>query len=456
MRKVVFFAALLFSVGVTSIYAAPKPKYIFYFIGDGMGITHTYITNAYLKAVGEQQLSFTSFPVLGLADTECHGRQITDSAAAGTALATGVRTTPEMIGMSHDTLAVENISSKLHQKGMKVGIISTASIDHATPAAFYAHQPSREMYFEISEELPLSGFNFFGGGGVLDNPNFATTTAKHGYRIAATRTAFDSLKNGDDKVIAISPTLQAESAMTYAIDRAEGELTLADFVRKGIEVLDNENGFFIMTEGGKIDWLAHANDVGATIREVQDFDNAIRAALDFYHKHPEETLILVTADHETGGFGAGSTLKGYDSDYTVYQGQTMSYLTFSNEVAKYRNGKSPRKDINVMLSLLKRGFGINELNPTELKAVQEGFVLSMIPYELRNRDREYKAKYGSYDPMTVVAMNILATRAGIGTTTYYHTATPVLIQAIGVGSDAFVGRMENREIPGKIVELVQH
>lgn len=455
MKKLVFLITLLFTVGIASLYGATKPKYIFYFIGDGMGITHTYITNAYLKAVGEEQLSFISFPVLGLADTECHGRQITDSAAAGTALATGVRTTPEMIGMSHDSLAVENISSKLHQKGMKVGIISTASIDHATPAAFYAHQPSREMYFEISEELPLSGFNFFGGGGILDNANFSGTAAKCGYRITDTRTAFDSLKNGDDKVIAISPTLQAESAMTYAIDRQNGELTLADFVRKGIEVLDNENGFFMMAEGGKIDWLAHANDIGATIREVQDFDNAIRAALDFYHKHPQETLIIVTADHETGGLGAGSTLKHYDSDYTVYQGQTMSYLTFSNEIANYRDAEPSRKDINVILSLLKKGFGINELNPMELKAIQEAFVLSMTPYEHRNRDLNYKAQYGSYDPVTIAAMNTLATRAGIGTTTYYHTATPVLIQAIGVGADEFMGRMENREIPEKIIKLVE-
>lgn len=455
MKKIVFVIALLLTVGAETLFAAQKPKYIFYFIGDGMGSTHIYLTNSYLKTNGEPQLSFISFPTLGLADTECVGQQVTDSAAAGTALATGVRTTDGMIGMNPDTIAVENISTQLHQKGMKVGIISTASIDHATPAAFYAHQPSREMYHEISEELPRTGFNFFGGGGVLDNKNFAATVAKHGYRIADTQTAFDSLKQGDDKVIAISPTLQNESSMTYAIDRQEGELTLADFVAKGIEVLDNEKGFFIMAEGGKIDWVAHANDVGSVIREVKDFDNAVRVALDFYLNHPNETLIIVTSDHETGGFGAGSTLKGYQSDYNVYNGQTMSYLTFSEEVNKYRNSKSKNKEITYILNLIKTGFGIEELNPMELKSVQDAFVLSMTPYENRNRDQEYKAQYGSYDPVTIAAMKILATRAGVGTTTYYHTATPVLIQAIGQGAEEFRGRMENREIPKKIVQLVE-
>ncbi|MEG2282887.1 MAG: alkaline phosphatase, partial [Rikenellaceae bacterium] len=150
---------------------------------------------------------------------------------------------------------LENISTTLHNRGLKVGIISTASIDHATPASFYAHQPSRDMYFEISEELPTSNFEFFGGGGILENDNFNDKVTKQGYRVVNTKGAIDSLKNGDEKVIAISPTLQDSKSMTYAIDRKEGEFTLADFVKKGIEVLDNEKGFFMMAEGGKIDWL---------------------------------------------------------------------------------------------------------------------------------------------------------------------------------------------------------
>lgn len=454
MKKVFLLCTLLLVIGTECLFAAGKPKYIFYFIGDGMGASHIYATNAYLKANGEPQLSFVSFPSFGFADTECYGRQITDSAAAGTALATGVRTTDGMIGMSYDTMALENISTKLLKKGMKVGIISTASIDHATPASFYAHQPDRDMYYEISEELPLSGFNYFGGGGVLDNANFKTTAEKHGYRVADTKEAIENLKNGDNKVIAISPTLQNESSMTYAIDRKEGELTLADFVRKGIEVLDNKNGFFIMAEGGKIDWVAHANDVGSVIREVKDLDDAVRAAMDFYLKHPKETLIIVTADHETGGLGAGSTLKGYNSDYKVFNGQTTSYTAFEQQVEKYRNS-TDKKDINAVLELIKQGFGIDNLNDMEMSAVKEAFDLSMVPYEQRNRDLVYRAKYGSYDPVTIAAMKILATRAGIGTTTYYHTATPVPVQAIGAGAEEFIGRMDNTEIPKRILRLVE-
>ncbi|MEG2121757.1 MAG: alkaline phosphatase [Rikenellaceae bacterium] len=453
MKRIFITLVILFAIGIEGLYASGKqPKYIFYFIGDGMGASQVYIANSYLKSKGEKGLSFTSFPVLGLVDTECHGRQITDSAAAGTALATGVRTTEGMIGMSRDTVALENISTTLHNRGMKVGIISTASIDHATPASFYAHQPSRDMYFEISEELPTSNFEFFGGGGILENDNFNDKVTKQGYRVVNTKGAIDSLKNGDEKVIAISPTLQDSKSMTYAIDRKEGEFTLADFVKKGIEVLDNEKGFFMMAEGGKIDWLAHAGDVGSTIREIIDFDKAIDVALDFYNKHPKETIIIVTSDHDTGGYAAGSTLKGYNSDYKVFGDQKMSYYNFSNKVDEYRNAPSRKKDISFALQILKDDMGLTEFTDTELDCVKEAFKQSMIPYKSRNRDDAYWSKYGGYDPLTVAAIKIMAHRAGVGTTTFYHTAAPVLIQAIGVGADKFIGRLENREIPIRLLK----
>ncbi len=441
------------------------PKYVFFFIGDGFGLSQTIITEGYLGTmdgkVAPTELMLSTFPSTGFYTTHCFERFITDSAAGGTALATGSKTTDGTIGLDHEGNRVENIAENLHGKGMKVGIISTASIDHATPACFYAHQPSREMYYNISQELPLSGFEFFGGGGVLVpepkiGKTFAEQAEENGYRIVNTKEEIEKLANGDEKVIAIAPNLQDSKSVTYAIDQKEGDMCLADFVGKAIEVLNNPKGFFIMAEGGKIDWLCHANDVASTIREVIDFDNAVKKAYEFYLEHPDETLIIVCADHETGGMAPGTTLKEYDSDYTVFSGQKISYYEFENMVEDYRDSRK-NHDYDEAMKAVEEYFGLKaeQLTDYDTKRLKKAFKISMQPWNERTHDLESYDLYGGYDPFTTTVTKILAEKGGVGTTSFVHTATPVIIHSIGTGSQLFEGRFDNIDVPTKLLSLFE-
>lgn len=468
LKKVLLLSfAVIFSAAVVSCGSGKTekaPKYVFFFIGDGFGLSQTIITEGYLGTmdgnVAPTELTLSTFPSKGFYTTHCFERFITDSAAGGTALSTGSKTTDGTVGLDHEGNRAENVAEALHDKGMKVGIISTASIDHATPACFYAHQPSREMYYNISQELPLSGFEFFGGGGVLvpaprnGGKTFAQQAEEHGYRIINTKEEIEKLGSGEEKIIAIAPNLQDSKSVTYAIDQKDGDMCLADFVEKAIEILDNPDGFFIMAEGGKIDWLCHANDVASTIHEVIDFDNAVKKAYEFYLKHPDETLIIVCADHETGGMAPGTTLKEYDSDYTVFSGQKISYYEFENLIEEYRES-SQKHDYSEVMEMAGEYFGLKpeQLTAYDTKRLKTAFKISMLPWNERIHDFESYDLYGGYDPFTTTVTKILAEKGGVGTTSFVHTATPVIIHSIGAGSDIFEGRFDNTDVPKKLLSL---
>ncbi len=304
MKKYFLLLAVMFTViGVRG----QAPKYIFLLIGDGMGLPQVALT----KAASEHNLNMSNMPVVGLATTFSANSEITDSAAGGTALSTGNKTNNGFIGMTPDSIPVKTVAELARDKGMRVGIVSSVSIDHATPSAFYAHMPDRNNYEEIGNQLLVSGFDYFAGGSPRWNKRKTLTTAaeyenaaaRYGYTFSDTR---KELAEACGKVIATINMLgeggytKGESALPYAITRPsldpENRTSLAEFVRRGIELLDNPEGFFLMAEGGNIDWAAHANDAPSLIHEILDFDAAVGVALDFYAAHPDETLIIVTAD----------------------------------------------------------------------------------------------------------------------------------------------------------------
>ena len=292
-----------------------KPKYIFLFIGDGMGTAQIQSARFYKGttenngAITEGELSFTSFPEVGSVTTYDSTSFCPDSASTATAIATGNKTESGVINMCPWTRDVpyETIAEKLHkQKNYKVGVVSTVNIDHATPAAFYAHQNTRKNYYQIGVELANSGFEYFAGGefqkvnGDGTGPNNHEVAAQAGYNVVTTQAGAAALTAGAGKTLIIAENLADGKAMNYAMDAANGEWRLTDYVKKGIELLENKKGFFLMTESGKIDWACHANDAAASIHDVLEMSNAVQAAEEFYNAHPNETLILVTADHETG------------------------------------------------------------------------------------------------------------------------------------------------------------
>ena len=308
MKKL--FLLFLAVLSLSSFASDQKAKYVFLFIGDGMGFSEVNATEAYLAAkegkIGINKLSFTQFPSLGFATTYAQDRYVTDSAAAGTALATGNKTSVETIAMDAERKhSLKSIAEMAKAEGLKVGVITTANMNDATPAVFYAHQPIRSMHKEIADEMVKSDFDFFGGGG-LKKANVTDELKKHGYKLVNSKKGLESLKKDTEKVYATCPSLDADMGCNYEIDKKKNDTSLADFTKKATELLDNPKGFFMMIEGGKIDWANHSNDAATAIKDVLAFDTAIKSAIDFYNKHPKETLIVVTSDHETGGFAQGS------------------------------------------------------------------------------------------------------------------------------------------------------
>ena len=293
-----------------------RAKYIFLFIGDGMGMGQITTTESYLSykagKLGGEQLSFTQFPHLALCSNHTANRYITCSAAAGTAIACGAKTNNEYIGVGPDGKPLESIAYNLHDRGYNVGIMTTVPVNHATPAAFYGHNSSRYGYYDISKEITTSGFEFFAGSGFYnyrgrrgDLPGVDIYIEENGYDVCYGKKEFEA-RAKDKDIVFIQESGRETDPENYVSDGAEAcDVRLVEILEMGLEVLGDEEPFFIMCEGGTIDWAAHANKTMAMINDVLEFDEAIKRALEFYQAHPDETLIVVTADHETGGVSIG-------------------------------------------------------------------------------------------------------------------------------------------------------
>ncbi|HKK09242.1 MAG TPA: alkaline phosphatase, partial [Bacteroidales bacterium] len=370
-------------------YKGEKAKYIFLFIGDGMGMAHVNATEGYLASkkndISMNRLNMTGMEVHSYMTTYSKDRFITGSAASGTAIATGHKTTTGTISMdSKHKKKFKTIAERAKENGYKVGILTTVQINHATPAVFYAHQPVRHSYYKIGEQLAYSNFDYFAGGGFKypegrknNQENLIKIAEKQGYKYVNNKRGFKKISTDDGKVITVNPRTD-DGAMPYAIDMNRKDISLADFTEKGIEVLDNDEGFFMMVEGGKIDWAAHANDAAAVVHDVIDFDNAIEHAINFYNDHPDETLIIVTADHETGGMSVGSRSTKYSSFYNRLKYQELSLPAFA-DILKNKSKSASGLDFETALLLTKKHFNMGKngdgfsLTTKDLKLMKAAF-----------------------------------------------------------------------------------
>ncbi len=477
-------------------------KYVFYFIGDGMTATQVRLAEAALTSDEFQSnyakltesnskiesLNLKTLSVTGLATSNSADRYITDSAAAGTALATGSKTNIGIISETPDGQPIKTMAEMAKAKGMKVGIVSSVSIDHATPACFYAHSPSRNKYPAISDQLLTSGFDYFGGGTVridkrakaegVDKATAYATYKKRaeeaGFKYVTTKAEFDAVVSGESQpVIATLDMLANEqytgdgSAMPYTIDlakieKADNKISLAQFTQKGIDILDNEKGFFMMVEGGKIDWACHANDAATAAYEVVAFDEAIAVALEFAKKHPKETLIVVTGDHDCGGLTIGFAGTGYDSAFKLLANSKTSYLEFTFEVErKIAKGESFDK----LLAFACQEFGFTndvkdgsdgvitattELSDFEVSRLRDAYMKSAKKSTFTDADK-YLAAFGGYDPFTTTCTHILNNKSGVDFTSYRHTGVPVMVFAQGAGASIFSGYYDNTDIAKRIM-----
>ncbi len=443
------------------------PKYIFFFIGDGMGLAQASAAEVYLAAIqgriGFDKLNLSRLPVQSIMTTYSQSHYITCSSASGTALATGHKTSNGTVSMdSSHTVDYKSIATTALEHRMKVGIITSVSLDHATPSAFYAHEYRRSNYYGIGLDLANSGFHFFGGGGLLRNEGekagdirVVDAAARKGYKVVNSVKDFNALKPGNDKVIAISPVLTDGESLPYAIDDKGDGISLARFTSKAIELLNGKDGFFIMVEGGKIDWACHANDAAAVVKEVLAFDEAVGVALEFYKEHPEETLIVVMADHETGGMSLG--MEGMDEKraYGLLQYQKCSVGAFSERILEYKDkGLDTLLTFESILDTVQFYFGLGNavlpLNEVEMIYLNEAYNQSL-GHQGENT-AGVQNLYGENEPLAVMCTRLLNRKAGIGWTTSNHTALPVPVRAVGNGQEMFVGYQDNTDIPVKVMQ----
>ena len=446
---------------------AQEAKYVFYFIGDGMGVNQVQGTEYYLGELegktGISPLQFTQFPYSTVATTFSATNRVTDSAAAGTALATGHKTQNGAIGVLKDLQTpVNSVAVWAKNSGKRVGVTTSVSVDHATPAAFYAHVAGRGSYYNIGKDLYKAGCDFYAGSDFLqptnkdnaNDENLYDMAGKNGYVIA--RGYKDYLKKSKkaDKMILFQSEVaskQDRSAIPYAIDRTKSDLTLQDITRSAVNFLtkDASKGFFLMVEGGKIDWACHSNDAATVFQEVIDFDNAIKVAYEFYAQHPDETLIVITADHETGGIVLGTG--PYELNLQVLKNQKVSESGFTKIVNQLREKSKNQVSWEDIKQALKENFGF--WDSVKLSDKQEARLKAVYESSLKNQQMKLeKSEYAQDEPIAAEAKRIIDEIALVGWTSGGHSAGYVPVFAIGAGAELFQGRIDNTEIPLRIAK----
>lgn len=467
MKRISLICSFLFMLMLSA--QAQQAKYVFYFIGDGMGVNQVLGTEMYqseLKGeIGVTPLLFTQFPYATVAHTFSSSNGVTDSAAAGTALATGHKTKNGAIGVNKDMAEVNSVAVWAKNNGYKVGVSTSVSIDHATPASFYAHENSRNNSYQIGLDLIESNFDFYAGSDFVNPTNknakdgktyesLYDLTAKAGYTLARGYKDYQKKAKKAEKMILFqseAASAKDNGSIPYAIDRQKGDMTLSEITRAGINFLskNNEKGFFLMVEGGKIDWACHSNDGATALTEVQDFDNAIKVAYEFYEQHPEETLIVITADHETGGLSLGTG--SYELNLQALKEQKVSENGFTSILNGLRKKYKNQVPWEVVKQALKDNFGfwgnvkLNEKQEARLKAVYDK-TFGNQPVDLE------KSEYLQNEPLAGEAKRILNSIARIGWNSGGHSAGFVPVFAIGANAHLFQGRFNNIEIPVKIAE----
>jgi alkaline phosphatase len=290
MKKLILFLCLF---ATSAIFAGETvPKNIILFIGDGMGLPQVTAGK-----IAKGKLEMERCPVTGFVTTWSSSSLVTDSAAAATALATGEKTRNGSLGLTPDGKPLKNVTEYAKEKGKSTGVAVVCALTHATPAGFIVHVPGRGQAVEIAEQIAASDVDVLFGGGLNDfsstnNPCLPELQKK--MPVVLTAEEFRNLGTPEKAAAILYP-----GHPPYAADR---KVPLKELTQKAIDILSQDkDGFFLMVEGSQIDWACHKNDGTNAVSEVVDFDAAVGAGLDFAAKNGE-TLIIVTADHETGGF----------------------------------------------------------------------------------------------------------------------------------------------------------
>lgn len=478
MRNLLRGILLVFFIFCTSLAVAEQsssacdkdtPKYVFLFVGDGMGLAQLELADEYARLSGMERIFINDFDNCAVTRTSSANSFITDSAASATAFACGVKTKNGCLGVDadggrHDSSAVAALKS-----GRKVGIITTVTMNHATPAGFYAHNKKRSNYYEIALDMLDSNFNYFAGEGIASaddkkSPAYRgdiySLLEKNGYKVCQDEDSFNELKAGTDKAV-----VSYKSGLSIDRRGEDSGISLADVMRKAIELLDSDKGFFLMVEGGKIDFMCHINDAASALWEIFDFDKAVKVALDFMKEHKEDTLIVVTADHETGGFVLGSgdgfsPLTKIGSDKSDYSAQILnlgkqkcSQPEFAKRLAEIKKDKGQDFSFDDAKVLMEECFGMKfssaeKPDSMSISAADEKLLKDCF-------DKYFKPQNENSNRFQIYVSRMMAHKAGLSFSTTGHSALPAITWAKGVGADKFYGRIENTDISKILKNLLK-
>ncbi len=434
MKTTAYLSALL--VMVASLALSDDVKYVFVLIGDGYGPIQRRAT----ETLTGETLAMSRMEKTLFTGTDNAAGKTTDSAASGTAIACGVKTYNGVVGRDKQGRPVESIAMKLKEKGVKIGLISSSPLTDATPAAFYAHQAKRSMPREIGMDMAKSGITFIGGAGVQDT-NTLTDLRTAGWSVIEGSNVLSQVKPGVQTFVNSAPYTPWNPGDTPTSP------TLAEYLSKAIEVLDGPNGFFIMLENGHIDHSGHNNDAGTMWREVLELDAAVKVALEFQAKHPAQTLVLVTADHETGGLQADNLdpaklqiLRRQRAPKNV-KNWAPAELMAKSAAAAPPVAEGNRKA--ALLSSLQDYLGIT-FDDAERARVGDSIDKALAGKSPKdNMSKAFNDAFVMRDK-----------RAGIRYTTGGHSSTKTITNVQGPGSDRFEDPLENSDIPHLLQAVV--
>lgn len=457
MYKLTTLLCLLLSILVTQ--AAPKPnsnptspkaKYIFVLFADGMGDNLSRLTELYLseKYKKDTLINYSKFPHVALTTTHSLSSQLTCSSAAGTAILCGKKTILNSIGMTKDQEALESIGTKLKKEGYRLGVCTNNGIDHATPACVYAQTTNRKDFFLIASQLAKSDIDFAAGAGFIEmdkssskwTPKSQTiqdSLQKYGWQVTTDKI---EAKNSKAKKLLLLNTLNGNAEdLPFSIDRSPEDLNLKDFARIGIDRLytPNGKGFFFLLEGGSIDHAMHSSDAASAVHEVINFIETIDIALEFYHKHPDETLLLVVSDHETGGLSLGKS-----GARNITTAPLLEQKMSSHKMEELIQEINSHPD-TIIQFIDRNGFKLTEKDIQFIKKTAK----QVIP-------EAQKALYSRNNTFVSAAMQIMQERCHIGFATRSHSGARIPLFALGAGAEHFHGVIENSDIPALIYKAM--
>ncbi len=444
--------------------AESKVKYVIVLIGDGFGANQRTVAETSLGTL----LRMNSGMVAAPTDTNNVDGRTTDSAASGTAIACGIKTYNGAIGVDPAKKPVESLAAYLkRERGFSVGIISNCALSDATPAAQYAHQEKRSMRKEIIGDLAKSNFDFFGGA-MLSSCNIQMLTeasqmpknetdfrkqiADAGYTVyagksvrAALAAELERIRKNPASMKKIYAGCQPRSM--WDDGKTENSITAADYLTYAANAFAaaNPEGFFIMLECGWTDHAGHNNDAGWMVREVFRLDDTLAAALEFQKAHPQETLIVVTADHETGGLQIADPEKLKKNAHILLK-QKIRKDQIGAELQKMIKAKKPADEI---AAKAKELFGFDKLTDVENDQIKGLIETNYAPERAKIR------RFSGADIARKIA-EIRDAYAGIKYTTGGHSGAKIITNAFGPGAELFSDpELKNSTLRSKIEQIVK-